>query len=180
VALAEMGKIKKKPCVKLFMGILYADEVCREHCYRIIVKKLGEIDSLSNPVAFRYTDYYEEEMGKSLWRQYITFQKLVEADCLAEIKNWTNLVENEFYNEEKRRINLDPGYISLAQVVLATTKDSSHRVYLGRGIYAEVTLFYRSRSFFEWPWTYPDYRDPLHIQYFNRVRQDYLLSLHKS
>ncbi|HOK40243.1 MAG TPA: DUF4416 family protein, partial [bacterium] len=56
-----------------------------------------------------------------------------------------------------RQVNIDPGYINLAKLVLVSTKDYSHRIYLSNGIYAEATLFFRHNQFETFPYTYPDY-----------------------
>ena len=72
-----------------------------------------------------------------------------------------------------RIINIDPGYLDLSKLILASTKDYKHRIYLTKGIYAEVTLFYQDKTFCPWEWTYPDYKTGEYIEIFNRIRQIY-------
>ena len=100
---------------------------------------------------------------------------------IAEIKKQTNLRESQFgerrEGELHRRINLDPGYLSPAKLVLATTKDYDHRIYLGKGIYAEVTLRYTEFSYQPCKWTYPDYREESHLKIFNEIRAIYMQQL---
>jgi hypothetical protein len=132
----------------------------------------------SGVIAFDYTDYYFPEMGKPLWRKFISFTKLIPPDDIAEIKSYTNRLEKKFSQKKKnllcRKINLDPGYINAAKLVLATTKDYSHRIYLKKGIYAEVTLSYFNKKFNPWPWTYPDYQSKEYQGFFAKVRSVYL------
>ncbi|MDH5186329.1 MAG: DUF4416 family protein, partial [candidate division WOR-3 bacterium] len=90
---------------------------------------------------------------------------------LTEMKLWTMEIENEFLDtNRRRRINLDPGILTLAKLVLATTKNYYHRIYLGKGIFAEVTLIYRNKQFEPLAWTYPDYRTDTAIDFFQQVR----------
>lgn len=111
---------------------------------------------------FTETDYYQASMGAGIKKQFFAFEKLIDPERLVEIKLQTNGWEAEYAagagHAEPRPLNLDPGYITLAKLVLASTKDHCHRIYLGRGIYAEVTLHFRSGGWQASEWTYPDYR----------------------
>ena len=131
---------------------------------------------------FDYTDYYTEEMGEKLLRKLISFEKLVEPLELIETKIFTNSLEEKFLHAENqgRQINLDPGYITAAKLVLASTKDHVHRIYLGRGIYAEVTLKREGKTFRSWLWTYPDYGSDGHIAIFNEIRRMYMAQLREA
>ena len=79
-------------------------------------------------------------------------------------------VEEMFSMEGIRKINIDPGYMTLAKVVLASRKNYSHRIYLGRGVFAEVELFYKDGIFNAMPYTYPDYRDDAFLRIFAAAR----------
>ena len=161
--------------VKLFVGMLSAVEELFSEAEKKLVRHFGKIDFGSEPVPFTHTDHYEKEMGKGLLRRFVSFRKLVDAGSLAEMKIFTRRIEGRFSGASgNRRINIDPGYISGAKVVLATTKNYDHRVYLGGGIYAEVTLHYRGGSFRAWDWTYPDYRTEKYIGMFNKIRRLYM------
>lgn len=121
-----------------------------------------------------YTDYYEKEMGRPLWKTFFFFESLKDPSYLVELKHLCFNFERERAIEGGRRqVNLDPGYISLSKVVLSTFKDYSHRLYLGRSVYAEVTLIYREGSFQPLPWTYPDYKCERVIEFFNKARSLY-------
>lgn len=124
-------------------------------------------------MAFDYTDYYNEEFGSPLKRQFISFKKLINPDELAGIKVATNRLEKKLSHNSSRIINIDPGYLDMAKLVLATTKDYKHRIYLSKGIYAEVTLRYENKTFQPWEWSYPDYRTAQYLAIFNQIRQIY-------
>ncbi|MFQ5836184.1 MAG: DUF4416 family protein, partial [bacterium] len=115
-------------------------------------------------------------MGSNLKRKFISFQALIDPAEIREIKLFTNQFEQDFLHPgtHDRRINLDPGYLNLSKLVLASTKDYQHRIYLGRGIYAEVTLRYKKEKGFKpWEWTYPDYRTREYLEIFNHLREIY-------
>ena len=139
-------------------------------------ERFGEIDFKGRLMPFDYTAYYKQEMGRELQRQFISFGQLTLPDELAAAKYFSNAVERDFAENEttRRRVNLDPGYVSAAKLVLASTKDHAHRIHLQNGIYAENTLKYRDKTFQPWEWTYPDYRTPAYIEIFNQIRQIYL------
>lgn len=113
----------------------------------------------SELLQFDFTDYYQNEMGTGLVRSWVGFEKPVMPDRLAQIKLTTNEMEQRFLDEHgNRRLNLDPGILSLHNLVLASTKDYAHRICLADGIYAELTLIYRSGGYRALEWTYPDYQ----------------------
>ncbi len=137
-------------------------------------KAYGPIDFTSDIAPFDKTSYYEQEMGQGLQRQFISFSKLILPDKLVQVKRFTNELEFKLTkNRQKRTINLDPGYLEYGKLVLATTKDHQHRLYLGQGIFGEVTLRYSNGSFSPWEWTYPDYATPAYINIFNQIRKLY-------
>jgi len=127
-------------------------------------------------IPWNYTDYYRKELGDRVFRRFCFFRRLIPPDRIAEIKRFTNRLEEDHARVGKegplRRINLDPGYIDSSKVVLATTKDYSHRIYLGRGIFAETTLICIGGRFRPLPHTYPDYRLTEVLGAFNRMRKE--------
>jgi hypothetical protein len=94
-------------------------------------------------------------------------------DAFADIKIKTNEIEEKLKGGENRTVNVDPGYIALSKLALATTKDYVHRIYVGKGMYAEVTLYFKDGTFQSFPWTYPDYKTPEIISIFNHIRGIY-------
>jgi hypothetical protein len=137
----------------------------------------GPVALESQPYDFQQTAYYEATMGPGLQKKFLVFQTLFPADCLASIKRRTNEIEAELARQhrypEVRPINLDPGILNLGKFMLATTKDQAHRIYLGDGIYAEVTLRFQAGVFEPWPWTYADYRLPLVRAFLKEARDFY-------
>ena len=143
-------------------------------------EQLGPLELKSHIFPFHYTDYYEKEIGSDINRQFLSFQKLIDPEALAEVKVFTNTLEEEFKREKAtagRPINLDPGYLASSKLVLASTKDYYHRIYLRKGIYAEVTLRYLKGAFEPFPWTYSDYRSKEYIDFFKAVRTLYMKKL---
>jgi len=174
-----MGDIKTHPPVKLIVGMIASDVGLFASAESILSGKFGEIDFASEVIKFNYTDYYIKEMGENLLRKFIAFEQFIKPEELIEIKIYTNEVEKEFLSAgtSNRSINLDPGYITAAKLILATTKDNIHRIYLRDGIYAEITLEMAGKSFRPWKWTYRDYRTDEYIAIFNEIRRLYMAQL---
>ena len=173
-----MGKIREPPPVKLMVSMFTGDKTLLDVARGALANRFGPIDYQSELLPFFHTDYYTREFGPGLVRQIVAFGELVPAPRLAEVKRSTNELELSWAVDGKRRVNLDPGYVSLGKLVLATTKDYSHRIYLGQGIYAEVTLKYEHGRFQPWPWTYPDYASARYLEIFQEIRQMYAEQLH--
>lgn len=142
-----------------------------------LVAEWGAVDFESEPLPFDHTAYYEREFGSGLERLIWAFERLIDPGTLADVKTRTNELEQRWLADGQRRVNLDSGYLSLSKLVLATTKNHGHRIYVGRGIYAEVTLHYQGGAFRPWPWTYPDYATPHYCALFAAIRQRYLAQL---
>jgi Domain of unknown function (DUF4416) len=140
-------------------------------------KEFGPIALQSPCYEFNQTSYYESTMGRNLRKQFLVFHDLAQPACLPEMKLRTNAFENELAETRKhaepRPLNLDPGLLTLGKFLLATTKDQAHRIYLGMGIFAEVTLRFQAGAFEPWPWTYADYRQPCVISFLGEAREFY-------
>ncbi len=131
---------------------------------------------LQSPVFdFTETGYYESTMGTDLKKILVAFETLIDPAMMADIKHASNQWEIEFQQQnqypEPRPINIDPGYITEAKLILATTKDRDHRIYLRDGIYAEVTLHYRGKGWEASRWTYPDYLRTDYQDFFSQCRK---------
>ncbi len=171
-----MGNIKAPSPVKLFIGMLFCHQEVAAEAIKALILEFGPIDQQSDVWKFDFTNYYADEMGPLLWRQFIAFEKLIDPGQLKNAKIFTNQLEARLakqYAPPPRPINLDPGYLSLSKVILATTKDYSHRLYLGDGIYGEVTLRYQQKQYQFWEWTYPDYRSEHYQTFFISLRELY-------
>lgn len=169
-----MAKRKRPEPVLLFAGIIARENVLSN--LDEILKIFGKIDARSPVLSFDdFSKYYEEEMGANLKRLWVTFSGLYIPEDLHVFKLISNMVEEHYSENDRRTINIDPGYISLSNVVLYTTKNYYHRIYIGDGIYAEVTLFYRRKEGFQpFPWTYPDYKTPEALSFFTEQREKLL------
>jgi hypothetical protein len=173
-----MGAVTIPPRVKPFCAILLASGVELAEVEDDLQQQFGAIDMRSALFPFTQTTYYNREMGTALSRVYVAFDGLINMADLIVMKHTTNRLEaNRTATSRGRRVNLDPGYLDLAKVVLASTKDHAHRLYLGAGIYAEITLRYWHKQFQAWDWTYPDYRLPVTLSFFAQVRQKYRAQL---
>jgi Domain of unknown function (DUF4416) len=163
--------------VKLIMGLILARQAPIVAIRQALETTYGQIDLETEMSPFVATRYYEREMGPALQRLFWSFEVLIAPDALAGIKCDTHAIERTFAMHDgqawRRRVNLDPGYVDLAKLVLATTKDRQHRLYLGQGIYAEVTLRHTGGRFAPWEWTYPDYRTAEYLAFFDAVRRRY-------
>jgi len=171
-----MGEVEQQKPVKLFCSVIFKEATQAEKALKEMVALYGELEEKELSTSFDYTDYYEEEMGKPLYRKMLLFKNLVEKDNTARIKHESNRIEGNLATGGKRTVNLDPGYITEAKVVLLTTKDYTHRIYIGDKIFAESTLFFQDGSFNPWPWTYPDYGSDELRNYFNDSRDLYMKS----
>ena len=169
-----MSKPKSPQSVKLVVSVITGNKDHFESVCEKLVKKFGEIDFISKTLAFNFTDYYEKELGKDLIRHIISFKELIRPDSLSQIKLFTNDIEDQFLKEgENRSVNVDPGYIALCHFVLASCKSFTHRPYLGEGVYADLTLVFRKKTFQALEWTFPDYASDGLINILNNIRADY-------
>jgi hypothetical protein len=135
----------------------------------------GPIALTSEPFAFEETAFYVTSMGAGLKKIFFAFEELADPGDLPSWKCVSNAWELRYAQQvrtpEPRPLNLDPGYLTEAKLVLATTKDRDHRLYLGQGIYAEGTLYYHRGAWTTRPWTYPDYQRPDYHAFFSRCRE---------
>ncbi|MEO5359655.1 MAG: DUF4416 family protein [Nitrospirota bacterium] len=154
----------------LFAGLLYAEG----HPYELIKERLVELfcpiklESAQRP--WDYSVYYNNELGSPIMRRFVIFDTLIRSETLPDIKLKTNELEQSLSVNGKRQYNIDPGYITLSKLVLATTKNYAHRIHLRGGIYAEVTLLYKGSAYVPNCFTYHDYSDAESIEFFKQGR----------
>ncbi|HOW73614.1 MAG TPA: DUF4416 family protein [Phycisphaerae bacterium] len=171
-----MGTARSPRPVNLVCGLISNDPDLMNRAVKLLNEYFGATDEVTELWPFDDTDYYALEMGEDLRRQFISFERVVDPVQLAAVKVLTNEMERRIARDcglpaDRRPVNLDPGYLTLSKLVLATTKDFGHRVYLREGIYAESTLHYEHGRWTAWPWTYPDYAGPRYHEFFDRVRE---------
>jgi hypothetical protein len=155
-------------------GLLFSD-------YVILLRALSALEALFGPVEltsivfpFDVTDYYNQETGKEIKRLFLSFVKTVSQDSLAELKLACRSIEMKFAVGKKRQVNIDPGIVTAERLVLATSKNFTHRIYLGKGIHADLTLIYQGGSFRPLPWTFADYKRPDVVEFWNTVREKFM------
>jgi hypothetical protein len=170
-----MGKINTPTPVLLLIAVSSRYDEALAWAEQLAVQEFGPLLLKSDAFDFTETDYYLASMGPDLKKQFLTFETLLDPGRLPQIKiatnDWEQQFANQFECEESRPLNLDPGYLTLAKLILASTKDHAHRIYLGQGIYAETTLNYRSKAWQTSPWTFPDYQREDHQAFFTQCRQ---------
>lgn len=178
-----MGKPKEHRGVLLIVAAFSRYAAALDWARQRTSERWGNVVLSSDRFAFTDTPFYEKEMGTDLTKQFFAFEKLIDPSELVQAKLDSNDWEREYAgaaeHEEARPLNLDPGYISEAKLVLATTKDRDHRLYLDRGICAEVTLYYHRGQWQHREWTYPDYRRREYHEFFVQCR-DYLRERYRS
>lgn len=166
-----MSRPKDPPEAKLLVGLLFCDAAVQLQALEVLCDRFGPLDFLSQPERFVHTSYYDDELGEGIKRQLLSFLDLVPQDSLPNIKVTTNGIEKDFSLQGKRRVNIDPGMLTEERLVLATGKNFTHRIYLGKGIYGDLTLLYQGGSFRPLPWTYPDYKTPMTLHFLGVLRQ---------
>ncbi len=178
-----MGAITQPRPVLLLLAVFSRHEIALSWARAQAESRWGPIALTSQTFSFDDTTYYEKTMGPELKKVFFVFERLVDPTELIDAKLTTNDWEDEFREQnrfdEPRPLNLDPGYVTEAKLVLAATKDRDHRLYLGQGIFAEVTLHYYRRQWTTHPWTYPDYQSAGYHEFLTQCR-DYLRMRYRS
>ncbi len=161
---------------KLIVGVVYHDTDIYDSAISILKGEFGEIDNTSEVFSFskEYSSYYDGELGGEGMRIILSFKETVDPSRQAEIKLFTNSIEEKFSVDGKRRINLDPGFISHGRLLLATTKKTGFRIPLSDGIYSELTLFWARGAWHKLPWTYRDYQSERVQRFLTKTRKIYL------
>lgn len=173
-----MGETRPPQPATLIVGMLSAFPELFEECEEVLAREYGPVALRSETFDFTFTDYYDAEMGRGIKRRFIVFEKMIQPDEIAAVKNRTNEIERKIASRCERGVarpvNLDPGCIDAGKLVLATVKDQAHRIYLSDGIYAEVTLYWKHGRWETWPWTYADYRSDGYQRFLAGVREYHL------
>jgi hypothetical protein len=172
-----MSQLQPPHLAKLVIGLFMQRRELITPVAGDLTALFGAIDMVSPWFDFTYTHYYAAEMGTPLFRRVLVFKELIRQRDLADIKQQTNAVENRYGRDGRRSVNIDPGYLLRERFVLATGKNFAHRIYIGKGIYADLTLIYRKGAFEPLAWTYPDYADRPMRDYLEQVRRKYVEDL---
>jgi hypothetical protein len=170
-----MWEIQDIQPVKLIVGILACDESVLGVSRQVLLDAYGEADLISEVYPFDMTKYYEDEAGPNMLRQFMAFEDLIDPGRLPAIKHETNRMERELAQQLDTRyprpVNFDPGVIEPSKLILASTKNFAHRIYIGDHMYAEVTMTYNKGTWETFPFTFPDYKSGQYNVYLNKVRQ---------
>lgn len=159
--------------VKLFMGVLYRDEEKLEQARLRLESLYGPLDYRSEASPFTITNYYQEEMGAKIFRLFFSCAPLISPEEIVRIKLRTDQLERELAHAGKRMVNIDPGYMDYNKVVLGSRKYNGQKIYLGSGIYADLTLYYEKGRFHPYPWSFPDFKSGQYNHIFLRIRELY-------
>jgi Domain of unknown function (DUF4416) len=176
-----MGTLRDPKSAKYFAGLLSSDIALLNSVEADLTAILGFVDLRSEILPWNASKFYEDEMGPGLLRRFVSFCQLVSPGKLAEIKVETQKVERQYRSRGRegtgRRVNIDPGYLEAGKVILASTKNAGHRIYLKSGIYGETTLLYYDGAFQACSHTYPDYLWAETLSFLTSVRLTYLEQL---
>ncbi len=166
-----MGAVLRPAPVQPIVGMLAVSPALLAEARHALAAGIAPVALASAAVEWTASAYYRSEMGGEIWRQYLALDALMAPDELADLKRLTNALEDRWRGTRGRGVNLDPGYLDLLRVVLASTKDAAHRVAIAAGLYAEATLHFAHGRFHAWPYTYPDYAGDDARDFFTRVRE---------
>ena len=163
------------PRVKRITGILFPSD--NQELLAWSIERLSEIwgvpEIRSKPVPFDKTDYYHE-IAPELSRVFLSFPGIVNPEGLADWKHQAIEIE-AMSRQPVRAVNIDPGYVDGARLVLASTKDHAHRIYLRDGIFAEVTMRYRFKKWTSFDYTFPDFASGVYDEFLSCVRRLWLM-----
>jgi hypothetical protein len=172
VRVPEEQRYDPPPDAKIFCGFIYVPDLDLAEVLCLLEQAWGPVEFISRRIPFDHTPYYGQEMGSALSRKFVTFREEIDQEALPRLKWEAMRVEESYLNARgTRRVNIDPGLLLPERLQLATTKPFAHRPYLGKGIYADVTLIYREKSYRPLHWTYPDYGVPDFLRMVNNLRE---------
>lgn len=170
-----MAQVKPFEPVVFFCALLAHRDYPLEPAEAALAERFGAIDLRSATMHFTSTDYYTAEMGEGLVRRFVSFLRLTDPQELAGAKQFTNGLEARLAGEagRPRRVNIDPGYLNFAQMVLASAKPFAHRIPLGGGIHAQLEYLFRRGEACFMEWTFPEYRRREVAEFFLGLRERY-------
>lgn len=176
-----MGDIRPAPQALLFVAVTVSDRTLMDPiCDRLTEQHGPILDRLEPFLLSEHTNYYEQEMGAELWKTFVVFRNVITVEHPACYKHESNRLEESYAVEGRRRANIDPGYLTLFNFCLLTTKGFAHRVYLEDGIWVEVTLKAHDRRYHPLPWTYADYKTPEALAFLESGRRFLKENKHKN
>ena len=176
-----MRELREPVRAIFFCGLLFSDTSVLKQALDRLENRFGPLEVKSRVWEFDHTSYYEPEMGRGLKRMFVTFKKRIAQESLAEIKLACREIEKAFTDREQhRRINIDPGLLTPERIVLSTCKNFTHRIYIGKGVFAEITLIATRKGFKPLEWTFPDYASPEIIVFWNNIRKKFIQEINQN
>jgi hypothetical protein len=169
-----MASTLPPPNVKYFIAVLFKDKDALEKARPAFMQHWGAIDFEGTDHLFDVTDYYEPEMGTPLYRRLLAFEKLEEPTMLVEMKLACNEIEDRLAKNGKRIINCDAGYLDHNKVVLASAKEAGQKIYLDKGIYADLAGRYKAGKYQPFEWSFPDFKDGRYDKELLEIRKKYM------
>ena len=166
--------------VKLFAAVLFSEQEPLGTARAQLVEHFGSIDYTSPIFDFAHSDYYAGEMGTPLFRIFYSFHRLIDPGELAAIKCTTNAIERRLATTGKRTVNIDAGYLDYCKVVLASMKFHNQKIYLGRGVYADMNLLYEKGRYKAFDWTFPDFADGAYEKILLHIRAKYKADMRRN
>ena len=173
-----MAEVTSPQLVQLLVGVIYSAADLLRPLEECMVERIGPIECKSAVYDFDVTDYYREEMGTDLGRVFYAFRNLIDPAEIVGVKIAAELIEQAYAKGGRRRVNLDPGYMDFYKLVLASNKFLGHKVYLGKGVYADPTLYY-DRGWKPYEWGFPDFKSGRYDAFLTAVREGYKAKIRK-
>ncbi len=169
-----MATLHQPVPVKYFVAVLFFSSDYLSRARILLEERWGRLDLEGEAHPFDVTDYYYSEMGGSLFRSLFSFDQLMDPVEIVDRKLECNDIEIDLALEGNRRVNLDAGYLDHNKVVLASAKEAGQKIYLGRGVYADLAGRYKAGSYQPFEWSFPDFRDGRYDRELLAIRQRYL------
>ena len=164
--------------VKLVVAVLCSNPDALAKSCEGLRSRRGGIDHQGAARPFNLTDYYEKEMGTELGRSILSFDRLASPDELVDFKHECVELEHSLAESSgQRAVNLDPGYLDHGKLVLASLKAAGQKIYLARGVYADLVGRYGRGRYRPFEWTFPDFAAGLYDEELAAIRERYLEQL---
>jgi hypothetical protein len=167
-----MAQVTEPQPVQLLVGVIFTASDLLDALEADMVDRMGRIGSKSPAFDFDITAYYRDEMGSGLRRVFYAFEDLIDPAAIVEVKLAANLIERAFTEGGRRRVNLDPGYMDFYKLVLVSNKYLGQKIYLGKGVYADPTLYY-DKGWKPYDWGFPDFKSGRYDAFLTEVRSTY-------
>jgi hypothetical protein len=174
-----MASTLPPPAVKYFIAVLFKDKDALEKTRPEFIQRWGAIDFEGTDHLFDVTGYYGPEMGAPLYRRLLAFEKLAEPTLLVDMKLACNEIEDQLSAGGKRTVNCDAGYLDHNKVVLASAKEAGQKIYLDKGIYADLAGRYKAGKYQPFEWSFPDFKDGRYDKELLEIRKKYMEQVRK-